>query len=123
MPTILELIGASKATPKTIDGISLAPTLLGKEQKARPFLYREFTGYGGQQSIRVGNWKAVRQNIIRGKGKLELYDLAKDVGEKEDIADKHPETAASLAKLMTSEHTPSKLFPLTPFDVPKKKRN
>ena len=55
MPTLLELIGAPQAaTPEGIDGISLAPTLLGRKQKPRPFLYREFPSYGGQQTIRVG---------------------------------------------------------------------
>ena len=37
--------------------------LLGKEQAPRPFLYRESPGYGGQQCVRVGDWKAVRQNL------------------------------------------------------------
>ena len=67
MPTLLDLIGASKSIPRDIDGISLAPTLLGKQQEARPFLYREFPSYGGQQSIRVGNWKAIRQNMGAGQ--------------------------------------------------------
>ncbi|MFB3106054.1 MAG: sulfatase-like hydrolase/transferase, partial [Pseudomonadales bacterium] len=58
LPTILEMTGATGANPTGIDGISLAPKLLGKEQEPRLFLYREFSGYGGQQSIRVGDWKA-----------------------------------------------------------------
>jgi arylsulfatase A len=65
LPTVLDLTG-SKNAPTGIDGISLAPTLLGQSQESRPFLYREFPSYGGQQTIRVGQWKAVRQNMSRG---------------------------------------------------------
>jgi arylsulfatase A-like enzyme len=118
MPTLLELIGAPKASPEGIDGISLAPTLLGKKQEPRPFLYREFPSYGGQQSIRVGDWKAIRQNMSRGNLDIELYDLAEDRGEQNNVAAEHPDVVARLAKLMEQEHTPSKLFPLKPLDAP-----
>ena len=37
MPTFLELIGAKDATPKGIDGISFAPTLLGKDTAGAAF--------------------------------------------------------------------------------------
>ncbi|HVX63524.1 MAG TPA: arylsulfatase, partial [Pirellulales bacterium] len=56
LPTLLELIGAKDAIPAGTDGISFAPTLLGHKQEPRPFLYRESPGYGGQQSVRVGDW-------------------------------------------------------------------
>ena len=129
MPTILELIGASEAVPKDIDGISLAPTLLGRKQPPRKFLYREFSGYGGQQSIRVGDFKAIRTNMGRGNLTIELYDLAKDIGEQNNIAADHPDVVAKLEKLMQQQHTRSGLFPLRPIDppptkkLPTKKRN
>ena len=44
--------------------------------------------------------------------KLELYDLAKDVGEQHDVAEKYPEQVAELERLMVEAHVPSKLFPL-----------
>ena len=76
LPTLLELAGAKEATPRETDGISFAPTLLGRAQEPRPFLYREFAGYGGQQSVRVGDWKGVRQGLGKpGPLRLELYDL------------------------------------------------
>ncbi len=118
MPTLLELVGAPQAKPKKIDGISLAPTLLGRRQDPRPFLYREFPSYGGQQAVRVGDWKAVRQNMNDGNLEVELYHLAQDVGERNNIADRHPEVASELTALMEREHTPSRLFPLKPLDSP-----
>lgn len=123
MPTLLELIGGSDATPEDIDGISLAPTLLGKKQNPRPFLYREFPSYGGQQSVRVGDWKAIRQDMTRGNVDIELYNLAEDIGERNNVADRHPEVVSKLSKLMQREHTPSELFPLIPIDAPPKTRN
>ena len=119
---MLDLIG-SRNVPKEIDGISLAPTLLGQSQESRPFLYREFPSYGGQQTIRVGQWKAVRQNMSSGNLGIELYDLERDISEKHNVADAHPKVVARLAALMSEQHVPSKIFPLVPIDKPAPKRN
>ena len=118
MPTLLELTGAKIQAPDNIDGISLAPTLLGKEQEPRPFLYREFPSYGGQQTIRVGDWKAVRQNMTKGNLKIELYNIANDTGEQHDVAAENPKVVEQLAALMQREHVPSEVFPLIPLDAP-----
>ena len=122
LPTLLELAGAKDATPAGLDGISFAPTLLGKAQEPRPFLYREFPSYGGQQSVRVGNWKAVRQNLNPGPkakvapGGIELYDLAADPGETTDVAAKHPDVVAKLAAIMKEQHVKSDVFPIRALD-------
>lgn len=122
LPTLLDLIGAKPATPDRLDGLSFAPTMLGAKQPERPFLYREFPAYGGQQSVRVGNWKAVRQQLV-AKGKAaqmelqtELYDLSKDPGEGTDVAAQHPDVLAKLEDLMKRQHAPSREFPLPALD-------
>ncbi|MEM8944240.1 MAG: arylsulfatase [Planctomycetota bacterium] len=117
LPTLLELVGSEMAIPSDIDGVSLAPTLLGKDQAPREYLYREFAGYGGQQSIRVGDWKAVRQKLARGRTNVELYNLATDIAEKNNVADQHPEIVAKLAEMMAAARTPSELFPLPALDA------
>jgi arylsulfatase A-like enzyme len=121
LPTLLELTGQAAATPKDIDGISFAPTLLGKSQEARPFLYREFPSYGGQQMARVGDWKGVRQNLMPRKGSkpnlhIELYNLRDDPRETKDVSAQHPDVVAKLEKLMREQHTPSPLFPIPALD-------
>ncbi|MCX6953575.1 MAG: sulfatase-like hydrolase/transferase, partial [Verrucomicrobia bacterium] len=124
MPTLLELAGAASSTPRDIDGISFVPTLFGGTQPARPFLYRESPGYGGQQSVRVGDWKAVRQNLmprpVKAKArvtiKTELYHLATDPTETTDVAAQHPEVVARLEKILREQHTPSRDFPLPALD-------
>lgn len=118
IPTILDLIGSPDSAPKDIDGISMAATLRGKTQEARPFLYREFAGYGGQQSVRAGRWKAVRQNLQKGPVKTELYDMDADAGEKNDVARLHPEVLARLEAILHREHIPSDMFPLKALDRP-----
>ena len=117
-PTILDAIGAAGEIPATTDGIDLLPMLTGKPQPPRPFLYREFPGYGGQQTIRLGDWKAVRQGMARGNIVVELYNIATDVSEKHNVAADHPEVVEQLKKLMAEQHQPSELFPLRPFDQP-----
>ncbi len=119
LPTLLELIGARETTPKDLDGISFAPTLLGRKQEPRPFLYREAPGYGGQQCVRVADWKAIRRNLNTKKpGAIELYDVATDPGEKSDVAGKHPEVVSRLVAIMEKQHLKSDLFPLRALDNP-----
>ena len=128
MPTLLELTGATASIPAGIDGISFAPTLLGKKQDPRPFLYRESPGYGGQQCVRFGKWKGIRQNLNKEGQKLvtELYDLETDPAETKDVAGANPDVVASLDKIMKEQHVKSELFPTRGLDgvaVNKKKRS
>ena len=121
MPTLLDLIGAKELTPKTCDGISFAAALLGKPQPPRPFLYREFFGAGGQQSVRVGDWKLLHRNLLGTAKKpaaptTELYDLATDVSESKNVVAEHPDVVARLQKIMDEQHTPSKQFPIPELD-------
>lgn len=124
LPTLFELAGAKDRTPRNVDGISFAPTLLGKKQEPRAFLYREFPGYGGQQSVRAGDWKVVRQRLHAGPrakldpGPLKLYNLADDPSETTDIAAKHPDVVEKLAKIMREQHVKSETFPIRALDDP-----
>jgi arylsulfatase A len=122
-PTLFELIGATDHVAKGIDGISFAPTLLGENQEPRPFLYRESPGYTGQQSVRVGDWKAIRRNLNPGPkaanqkpGEIELYDLAADPRETTNVASANEEVVARLKRIMEEQHTASTLFPLKNID-------
>lgn len=118
LPTILDVLGLQP--PPNIDGISFAPTILGKCQDERPFLYREFTGYGGQQALWKGKWKAVRQDMLRKNNpdplKIELYDLDSDISESHDLSGKHPDLVKEMAALMAGQHVPSSIFPFPVLD-------
>jgi len=123
MPTLLDLINANTKAPAGTDGISIAPTLLGKEQKARKFLYREFGGYGGQQAVWMGKWKGIRQNIVRKSNKtplkIELFDLKNDIAESTDVAAKYPKVLARIEQLMAQQHAPSDFFKMAPIEAKK----
>ncbi|MEE8451804.1 MAG: arylsulfatase [Thermoguttaceae bacterium] len=128
MPTIDEVSGPVPAEeavgPIETDGISFAPTLLGQPDKQQPrkYLYWEFRAYGGQQVVRMDKFKGIRQNMGRKDNpnplKIELYDLAADPSEKNDIAADQPEVVAKIEAIMREEHTPSKLFPVRVLDKP-----
>lgn len=121
LPTLAEAVGGMPLSDG-IDGISFLPSLLGITQLERPFLYREFPGYGGQQSVRVGDWKLIRRNLKPGRNQagttptLELYDLARDPGEEDNVAETHPEVVEKLLALARDQHTPSPDFPFPALD-------
>ena len=111
MPTACDLAGVDK--PGEIDGISYYPTLTGEEQPVHDLLYWEFPAQGGKQAIRMGNWKLVRNNVISDPpGTVELYNLADDIGETDNVAGEHPEVVEELLKQAELNRTESVIFPL-----------
>lgn len=125
LPTLLELIGAADKIPSNIDGISMAPTLFGKAQTPRPFLYRESPSYGGQQAVRIDNWKAIRTNLNPGPkvknqtpGEIELYDLSQDPAETTNVAQQNPKVMERIRTVLREQHTPAQLWPIRALDRP-----
>lgn len=117
LPTFCELAGVEP--PKNTDGVSLLPTLTGKgKQRKHEFLFWNFNGYGGQQAVRLGNWKGLRRNLHRGNTKIELYNLATDIGEQHDLAAQHPDLVRRIATIMQREYTQSAVFPIKALDDP-----
>ena len=118
IPTFCDLAGVKDfrkqygdaAHPRNcFDGISFAPTLLGKDkkQKSHPYLYWEFNETQ-QIAVRKGDWK-----LIVKSGKCELYDLATDIHEDHDVSALHPEIVSDLKEIVYKEHVDSPLFPIT----------
>ena len=104
LPTLCEI--TETKLPDSIDGISMAPTLLGINNQAKhEYLFWDYPEYGGQQAVRMGQWKGIRKNIKKGNLEIELYDLSTDLQELNDVADENPEIVKKIAEIMTSEHT------------------
>ncbi|GHC46718.1 arylsulfatase [Roseibacillus persicicus] len=101
MPTLAEIAGTK--APEDSDGISIVPTLLGKgEQAQHKYLYWEDNR---SRAVRYGNWKAIKP----AKNKpYELYDLSKDISEKNDVADKHPEILATMTQFAEEASGPKR---------------
>lgn len=108
LPTCCELAGVP--TPKGTDGISFLPTLLGQPQRQREhsYLYWEFHEQGKKQALRMGHWKGVRLNVAKDpQGPIELYNLAEDPGEQNNVASRNPEVVARIVTILASARTPS----------------
>lgn len=107
LPTFAEL--AHLPTPET-DGISFAPALRAQPIPPRPYLYWEFHEGGFKRALRLGDWKGVK---LTPKADLELYDLATDPAEANNIAPAHPEIVAQIEKILTEARTPNEHWPGT----------
>ena len=119
MPTFCDIIGeqdyvAKYRNPRLgeqdyFDGISFLPTLLGHEadQPVHDYLYWEFNETN-QIAVRQGNWK-----LIVKKGVSELYDLATDIHEDNNVAADYPEKLAELKALVRQSHIDNPNFKVT----------
>ena len=95
LPTAAELAGG--AAPKGIDGISIAPTLLGKKQNPHPYLYWEqLTPAKLTKALRMGEWKAYQ---AAAGAPIELYNLATDPAESKDVAAAHSDVIRKVVKI------------------------
>lgn len=115
MATAADMLGIESPAK---DGVSFLPTLQGKEQQEREFLYFELYEGAFQQCLRMGKWKAYRRGL---KDKAELYDLSTDPGEKADVASQHPDIVKKMEEILTREHTPSPNY-TTPDQFKQKKK-
>lgn len=98
LPTACDVAGI--AIPKDIDGISILPELLGKEQPQHEFLYWEI---GNQTAVLWNDWKTFR---ARPEADWQLYNLKSDPSEESNIADKHPDVLKQMIAMAESAHTP-----------------
>ncbi len=105
LPTLAELAGGQ--VPPGLDGISMVPAILGEKAAGRAqanheYLYWEFPERGFGQAVRWGDWKAVR---AKPGAPLELYDLAHDLGETNDVARQHADILERIESILVTAHT------------------
>ncbi len=101
-PTLLAAAGVPPAPRRRLDGASLLPLLRGgRAPRARP-LFWHYPHYGNQggtpgASVRVGDVKLIEFFEDR---RVELYDLARDPGEKHDLSRRRPELVRTLRRAL-----------------------
>jgi arylsulfatase/arylsulfatase A len=97
MPTLAEFCGAKMPQHKTIDGRSIAPTLLGgKQQWDQRSIFLQW--HRGERPEALNNTAIVQQNwkIESNGGQPTLYNLNKDPYAMRDVSLKYPEKKSQL---------------------------
>ncbi len=98
-PTFAELAKAELPANQVMDGLSLLPLLKDAggqlDRQAIHFHYPHYHHSRPASAIRKGEWKLIEFLDDR---QLELYDLAADIGESRDIAEKRPGIAKALQR-------------------------
>jgi arylsulfatase A-like enzyme len=109
MPTVADLAGVD--TPPEIDGISVLPTLLGKDedQQKHDYLYWEFHEGGFSQAIRKDEWKFVKPRDR--KAEWELYNIKEDIAEEHDLAKEFPDKVEEFTEIVEQARTYNPDFP------------
>lgn len=99
-PTLIEIAGVTPPANHIIDGESILPLLNGTGKLKRDTIYWHYPHYhpGGAtpySAIREGNYKLIE---FFEDSHIELYDLATDQAESNDLSKSKPELAARLLK-------------------------
>lgn len=109
-PTLLEVAGVEVEDGRVLDGVSLLPHLTRGAEIEREAIYWHFPAYLEGNSTTRGPWRTTPAGAVRAgsfklieyfeDGRLELYDLATDLGETRNLASEMPEKRDELHDLM-----------------------
>ncbi|GHC48709.1 hypothetical protein GCM10007100_13300 [Roseibacillus persicicus] len=102
LPTFAEVAGL--ATPPHLTGRSILPALLGGDESTlepREYHYWEFPGF---RSVRKGDWKLVRTRNDINPPNYELFNLASDPLESNDLSGSESEILNRLIPLIEGTH-------------------
>lgn len=120
-PTILEMAGVSHPAPTyrsrpivPMRGASMLPFLAGTTTSIHAADH--ITGWEtcGRSALRCGDWKIVFIPKPKGPEKWQLYNLQRDPGEVEDLADRDPERVQRMVKMWDQYVLETGTLPLSP---------
>lgn len=93
-PTLVEIAGGDPKKYADLDGLSLVPAIRHNRPLDRTAPIVIYLAYEDQYAaVRQGDWKLIAYR----SGRLELYHLADDLGEKHDLAKTQPAKVKELA--------------------------
>jgi arylsulfatase A-like enzyme len=108
-PTLREIAGLKDEgrPPHKVDGLSFVPLLRQTGTLHRDALYWHYPHYWGNVvrpfgAVRAGDWKLIE---FYEDMRVELYNLKEDLGEKNDLAQKLPDKAAELRRMLAEWRT------------------
>ena len=93
--SILAATGSPVPPETKLEGIDLFPILEGKAPKTERTLFWRATGQSAQRVVRRGDWK-----LLVDGGKVLLFNLKSDVGERNDLASQRSDIARQLFPLL-----------------------
>ena len=110
-PTFLDLAQVNNYSG-ILDGKSILPLLKHKKMKSRAIFWHVASAYKNQPCsvIRQGDWKLIQ---FLNDGKVELYNLKKDLKESTNLVDINPEKATELLETLSTWRKENKV-PLPP---------
>jgi len=100
MPTLAAMTGYEPKSGTKWDGRDIGPLLRGESAPGERVLYWVWNRQRAAEALRKGDWKLLRN---RAGEPWELFDLAKDPYEKEDLISRMPEKAGELRKALEAE--------------------
>ena len=100
LPTFVHAGGGKTPATWALDGVDLGPLLRGdvKALPERPLFWRQ-RGAEGEIAVRLGSHKLRFADRARGSA-AELYDLATDVEEATNLAERYPENVELLTAVL-----------------------
>jgi len=103
-PTLIELCGLPRPEGATFDGVSQVAALMGEATTTRKEIYNYYPYGETAASVRRGRWKLIRFFCANPDftDRIELYDLAEDIGETRNLAAEEPEKARELMGLLAA---------------------
>lgn len=110
------LCAAAEITvPEKLDGENLLPVIEGaaakKDRKPLVWIFPEYTG---QVAVRIGDYKVLKRGLNGKKpGAWEVYDIAADRAEKNNLAKEKPELVKKAVEILNEENQENPLFPVT----------
>lgn len=133
-PTFVEILGLKNRVTNTLDGVTLLPLLTRTGTLSPRAIYWHYPHYhsssiGPCGAIRAGDYKLIEwyDETISGLGKeLELYNLKKDIGERNNLAEIMPDKTRQLKSLLAAWRKQVKAQMLTPnpnYDPVKAKKS
>jgi len=90
-PTLLKLAGVSKTPTQDLDGCDIWPVLAQGAKSPHADLLLPGV-VPNAKALRQGDWKL----IVQQSGRVELYNLAADLAEKQDLASAQPERVKAM---------------------------
>jgi arylsulfatase A-like enzyme len=94
--SILAATGTVIPSGPQLEGINLFPVLEGRTREIERTLFWRVLGPRGQQAVRSGDWKLLLD------GRAMLFNVRKDMGERDNLIGRHPDVAKRLRSLLTT---------------------